>query len=114
MRQKKKLFPDDFQQKLGKAIADRRRSKKLTQDDLAGLIEVDTETVSRFERGVSLPSLKRLWVIAETVGAGMGELLAETSNLENDQVQRLAEIMKNLATADQQLLMDFALLLQKR
>ncbi|MDO9402312.1 MAG: helix-turn-helix transcriptional regulator [Polaromonas sp.] len=105
---------DDFRRKLGQAIADRRKSKKLTQDDLAGLIEVDAETISRFERGVSLPSLERLWVIAETLDAGMSELVAATSELPNDQVQRLAEVMKDLAVADQQLLVNFALLLQRR
>lgn len=114
MRHKKKPFPDDFRRKLGQAIAERRKAKKLTQDDLAGLIEVDAETVSRFERGVSLPSLERLWVIAETLNAGMGELLADASSLPSDKAQRLVGIMKDLAAPDQQLLMDFALLLQKR
>lgn len=37
--------------RLGRAIADRRKALRLTQDDLAGLVEVDAETVSRFERG---------------------------------------------------------------
>lgn len=114
MRHKKKPFPDDFRKKLGQAIAERRKLKKLTQDDLAGLIEVDAETVSRFERGVSLPSLERLWVIADALDAGMGELLADTSSLPSDKAQRLIGIMKDLAAPDQQLLMDFALLLQKR
>lgn len=88
--------------------------RKLTQDDLAGLIEVDAETVSRFERGVSLPSLERLWVIADMLDTGVGELLADASSLPSDKAQRLIGIMNGLAVSDQQLLMDFALLLQKR
>lgn len=114
MRQKKKLFPAEFRGELGKAIADRRKLKKLTQDDLAGMIEVDTETISRFERGVSLPSIERLWVIAATLDLGMADLVSKASRLHNDQIHTLAEIMKNLVAAEQQLLVDFAVLLQKR
>lgn len=114
MRQKKKLFPVEFRRELGKAIADRRKFKKLTQDDLAGLIEVDTETISRFERGVSLPSIERLWVIAETLDSGMAELVSKASRLHSDQVCTLDEIMKSLPASEQQLLVDFAILLKKR
>lgn len=114
MRRKKRVFPEDFRKNLGRAIAERRRLLKLTQDDLASLVEVDAETVSRFERGISLPSLERLWVIADALDAGMSDLLAETSTLPNDQARKLLAVMDGLAAVDQRLLMDFAQLLQKR
>ncbi len=114
MRRKKRVFPEDFRQKLGRAIAERRKLGKLTQDDLAGLVEVDAETVSRFERGISLPSLERLWVIADALDVGMSDLLSEASTLPNDQTRKLLAVLEGLAAADQRLLMDFAQLLQKR
>ncbi len=114
VRRKKRQFPEDFRRKLGGAIAERRKLGKLTQDDLAGLIEVDAETVSRFERGISLPSLERLWVIADALDVGMTDLLAVTSTLSNDQARSLATIMEGLTAADQRLLMEFAQLLQRR
>ena len=114
MRRKKREFPEDFRRRLGAAIAERRKLGKLTQDDLAGLVEVDEETVSRFERGISMPSLERLWVIADALDVGMSDLLAATSTLPNDQARRLATIMEGLVTADQRLLMEFAQLLQRR
>ena len=43
------------------------------------MVEVDVETVSRIERGNTIPSLQRLVVIAQTLGAGVGELLGEAS-----------------------------------
>ena len=114
MRRKKREFPEDFRRRLGAAIAERRKLGKLTQDDLAGLVEVDAETVSRFERGISMPSLERLWIIADALDVGISDLLTATSTLPNDQARRLATVMEGLATADQRLLMDFAQLLQKR
>lgn len=100
--------------RLGQVIAKRRKARGLTQDDLAGLVEVDPVTVSRFERGTSVPSLQRLFVIAQALEASVGELLAETSPLPGDSAPRLATLLKGLQTADQQLLMDIADLLQKR
>ncbi|CAN7338607.1 helix-turn-helix domain-containing protein [Polaromonas sp. LjRoot131] len=114
MQRKKREFPEDLRRRLGAAIAERRKLGKLTQDELAGLVEVDAETVSRFERGISMPSLERLWVIAEALDVGMSDLLVATSTLPNDQARRLTAIMDGLAIADQRLLMDFAQLLQKR
>lgn len=114
MRRKKRVFPEDFRQKLGRAIAERRKLGKLTQDDLAGLIEVDAETVSRFERGISLPSLERLWFIADALDVGVADLMVEATTLPSDQARRLATIMEELPAVDQRLLMDFAQLLQRR
>lgn len=114
MRRKKREFPEDFRRRLGAAIAERRKLGKLTQDDLAGMVEVDAETVSRFERGISMPSLERLWVIADALDVGVSDLLAATSTLPNDQARRLATIMEGLTAADQRLLIEFAQLLQRR
>lgn len=115
MRHKKKAVgPDDLGKKLGRAIAERRKAKGLTQDDLAGLVEVDAETISRFERGSTLPSIQRLLVVAEALDAGVGELLSEASKLAGDREQRLIATFKELAAKDRELLIDFAELLRRR
>lgn len=115
MRHKKPAIdPDELGKRLGRAIAERRKAMKLTQDDVAGLVEVDAETISRFERGTSVPSLQRLFVIANALGAGVGELLTETSALSGDRAETLAAMLKGMKAADQQLLMDIAGLMAKR
>ena len=43
--------------RLGQQIAERRRELSWTQDQLAERLGVDTETISRFERGVTVPAL---------------------------------------------------------
>ncbi len=101
-------------QALGKAIAVRRKALALTQDDLAGMVDVDVETISRFERGAVLPSLQRLCRVAVALDVGLGELLAQASVLPGDQAQQLCLALRALNTDDQQLLIDFADLLRNR
>lgn len=115
MRHKKQAtYPDDLGKRLGRAIAKKRKAKALTQDDLAGMVEVDAETISRFERGTVLPSLQRLLVIADALGVGVGELLSEASPLVNDRAHSLAAAMAELSEQDQRLLLDFVRLLRDR
>lgn len=96
---------------LGRAIAQHRKDLGLTQDDLAGLVEVDAETISRFERGAVLPSLTRLQQIATSLKVGLGELLTESSGLTNDQASRLVSLMSKMTAEKRGLLIGFAELL---
>lgn len=115
MRQKKRAADqDDIGKNLGKAIAIRRKALALNQNDLAGMIEVDAETISRFERGAALPSLRRLWRVAEALQVNLGELLSEASTLPDDQTERLVVAMRELDARDRQLLLSFADLLRNR
>lgn len=50
--------------RLGSKITEIRLSQRLTQSQLAEKIDVSVETISRLERGVSLPSLKAIEKIA--------------------------------------------------
>ena len=61
------------------SIAALRKARNWTQSDLAERVGVDTETISRFERGATLPSLLTLEKISKSLKVGIGELLAESS-----------------------------------
>jgi len=52
--------------RLSRNIASRRRELNLTQAQLAERLCVDTETLSRFERGKHLPSLATLETLGRT------------------------------------------------
>ena len=104
----------DIGKTLGRAIAVRRKTLAFSQNDLAGMIEVDAETISRFERGTVLPSLRRLWRVAEALQVSLSELLSQASQLPDDQTQKLVTTMRELNEKDQQLLLDFAHLLRNR
>ncbi len=115
MQQKKRTTSQpDIGKTLGRAIAARRKALAFSQNDLAGMIEVDAETISRFERGTVLPSLRRLWRVAEVLHVSLSELLSQASQLPDDQTQKLLAIMRELGEKDQQLLLDFAHLLRNR
>lgn len=54
----------NVERNIGGRVAGLRRGKGLTQAQLAEMVDVATETISRLERGVSMPSLKTLENIA--------------------------------------------------
>lgn len=51
-----------------------RLAKGLTQEDLAGQLDMATESVSHIERGVTVPSLKTLAAAAEVMEIDLAEL----------------------------------------
>jgi len=48
----------------------------LSQKELAVLVDVDGESISRFERGTVVPSLHRLERVAKSLNMGVGDLLS--------------------------------------
>ena len=71
--------------KLGANLAVRRKARKWSQEDLAERLGVATETISRFERGATLPSLVTLQRLGQMLKAPVAELLAESSQAADDQ-----------------------------
>lgn len=61
--------------KIGANIRSLRKAKQCTQYALAMQIDVEPETVSRLERGVTLPSLHMLQRLAEVFGISIGKLV---------------------------------------
>src|SRR5258708_4199857 len=71
--------------KLGANLAARRKARKWSQEDLAERLGVATKTISRFERGATLPSLVTLQRLGQMLKAPVAELLAESSETPDDQ-----------------------------
>ena len=84
-----------------------RRGAGLTQKDLAGKLGVESITVSRWERGVTTPSLPRLREIAVCTETNLAELVrgseASPVTLElaalRDEVRALAEAFERFVEA---------------
>jgi transcriptional regulator with XRE-family HTH domain len=76
-KRKRKPAPPTLNQRLAANIAAGRKSLGITQAVLAERLGVETETVSRFERGVSTPSLQTIERIAEVLGVTVSALLSE-------------------------------------
>lgn len=63
-----------LQRKLGKRIADLRRAKKLTQEQLAEALGCSVEFISLVERGVNAPSVAGLEKFAKILKVEVREL----------------------------------------
>lgn len=65
---------DDIERLIGKQIAKMRKERSLTQAQLAELVDVAFETISRLERGVSIPSLKTLENISRALNISLKDI----------------------------------------
>jgi transcriptional regulator with XRE-family HTH domain len=92
--------------KMGRAIAIRRQQRQLTQADLAEAIGVEQETISRFERGATLPPLGRLSDIADALSCPLEDLLRSGSPRLEDRAQGIARILEKLTEPDRRLVGD--------
>jgi transcriptional regulator with XRE-family HTH domain len=70
---------------LGKNVATRRKALALTQLQLAERLGVETETISRLERGTNLPSLQRLASLSEELETSVADLLSQSVSNRSDQ-----------------------------
>ena len=59
---------------IGKQVTKIRQERNLTQAQLAELLDVAIETVSRLERGVSIPSLKTLEKISQKLDISLKDI----------------------------------------
>ena len=60
---------------LGERIAEKRKAKGLKQDELAEMLGVSAQAVSKWENDVSCPDIMTLPLLAEKLGCTVDELL---------------------------------------
>ncbi len=82
------------QEVFGKFIAELRKERKLTQKELAKQLYVTDKAVSKWERGMSLPDIKLLELLAETLGISVYELMVCERVSEADKESVSAELAK--------------------
>ena len=69
-----------------------RKSKGLSQQDLADKLNVVRQTISKWEQGLSVPDSDLLIALSEALGTPVSTLLGETvTETEADQVKALSE-----------------------
>ena len=62
-------------QKIGSFLAELRKEKNLTQDELGAQIGVTNKTISRWETGNYLPPVEMLQTLGDTFGVSINEIL---------------------------------------
>lgn len=95
---------------IGKTIARWRNSQGMTQEQLALALDVDPVTVSRFERGVTMPSLSTLHRMADVFGIPLARLFDDAPQSKRNEVDTLGALMRSLSQAEK----DFVFEMVKR
>jgi len=86
--------------RVGRNIKERRSALGLTQAQLAERLGVDTETLSRFERGKHAPTLKNLIRLAGLLQTTTADLLAEERPQASDEAMVVTAWLSVLSPAD--------------
>ena len=58
----------------GEKIAELRRERGLTQENLAGIIGISSQAISKWENNATMPDIMFLPIIADTLGVTIDEL----------------------------------------
>ncbi|MBL8432084.1 MAG: helix-turn-helix transcriptional regulator [Dechloromonas sp.] len=82
--------------RLGKNLARTRKTRGWTQATLAERLGMEPESISRFERGATLPSLATLEQIAAFLDTSIADLLAEYPDTAYAEAQRISALMADL------------------
>src|SRR5471032_436048 len=89
-----------FAKRIGKALAKQRIARNLTHEQVAAQLGVEQETISRFERGATLPPLLRLIDLAEIFDVPLDALVRAGSTRPIDQAIDLAGVLNTLSEED--------------
>ena len=86
--------------RLSRNISKQRQALGLTQAQLAERLGIETETLSRFERGKNLPSLLKLESLAGVLFTTVGDLLSEESIVADDDAIAISSWLSRLSPED--------------
>ncbi len=90
---------------LGENIKTLRKIKGLTQEELAARLKVVRQTVSKWEKGLSVPDAELLQRLAEELDVHVTQLLGAPMeiNMEKDNVHSTDQLAEQLARINEQL-----------
>lgn len=102
-------------EKVGRAISEQRKKKQMTQKQLANLLNVSFQAVSRWEQGICLPSVDLIYEIAQILETSVDFLLNGIleerkvisymdSGLDAQRIHMIKDRLGGLVTKDQMLL----------
>ncbi len=81
--------------KIGKFIAELRKNKNMTQEQLGEKLGVSFKTISKWENGRGLPELSTLKPLSDELGISINELLSGEKIEQQDYINKLEENMLN-------------------
>lgn len=93
--------------KLGKRIQKYRRKARLTQEQLAGRVDVATSTIAHAESGTSKPSLPLLVKIAYELGISVDQLLCDSLPVMGAYLDKdIADLLADCSAVEKEIIRD--------
>lgn len=83
------------QEKIGKFIAECRKNKNMTQQELAGKLGVSDRTVGNWENGRNMPDLSLFKPLCDELNISLNDLLSGEKVTENEYQEKLEENIIN-------------------
>lgn len=74
---------------IGEKIKEQREQHKMTQKDIAEILEVEPATISKYEAGTIEPNIESLKKLAQTFNTTIDELINEKTKIDINQINTL-------------------------
>ena len=87
--------------KIGRFIADCRKNKKITQEQLAEKLYITDRAVSKWERGLSLPDADKMLELCDILGITVNELLIGEKISMEDLNKKTEELLVEMARQEE-------------
>lgn len=97
---------DRLAELVGKAIAKSRAASGLTQEQVAERLGIGNEAVSRMERGLVMPTVSRIFELADIFRCEAADLLTESSGRASDQAKQVGQLLAKLSHNDRSLILE--------
>ena len=85
------------QVKIGRFIADRRKTAKLTQLQLAEKLGITDKAISKWERGLTMPDTSIMLELCDILGISVNELLSGEKISMEDNAQKQEQLLLDMA-----------------
>ena len=83
------------QEKIGKFIAELRKEKNMTQQELADRLGITDRAVSNWENGRRLPDLSMITILAKELNVEVSELL-NAKKMSKEELEKLMDTINNI------------------
>ena len=101
-KEKKRRAKTEISVAVGKAIAERRKIARLTQQAIAEAIGVEKETVSRYESGETAQTVDRLAALSKILGCAVRDFFEEEKRDANKYVAAIEHMIAPLSDERQE------------
>ncbi len=86
------------QEKIGKFIAKLRKEKKLTQEELAEKLNINSRTISRWETGSSIPDISMFTLLSKVLDVSINDLMSGEIVKEEEYQNKFEENVVNVVS----------------